>query len=96
MTISDNLGGREARVPGAAASVDSDLVYSVTSEYLTDGDETGRHWKVVYVVRRDFDDEGEPSGFSVSEEDGRGNGPVICNCWKEREARRIADLCAKG
>lgn len=58
-----------------------------SNEY--DGDETGREWRIHYVVYRTRDDDGRRC-FDLYEDDGHGNGDMLCRFYKEARARQIA------
>jgi hypothetical protein len=48
----------------------------------TDGDETGRHWTVHYILFHDQDDDGRDC-YDLYTDDGAGNGKMICRGYNK-------------
>lgn len=53
-----------------------------------DGDETGRHWKIHYVLYLTQDDDGRKC-FDLYSDDGLGNGDMISRGYNERSMRSL-------
>lgn len=59
-----------------------------TSE--TDGDETGAHWTVHYVLFETVDEDRDCPCFDLFDDDGRGNGKQICRGWNRNAMVSLA------
>lgn len=51
-----------------------------------DGDESGRHWRIVYNIRKSELEETGIEMYEVWEEDGQGNGVPLGMFYKQRNA----------
>lgn len=55
----------------------------------TDGDETGRAWAIHYVLYETADEQGAKC-FDLYEDDGHGNGVMLCRGHHESRMRSLA------
>lgn len=54
-----------------------------------DGDETGNHWQVYYVLFQTADDDSTPC-YDLYDDDGRGNGTMIARGYHKGRMRSLA------
>ncbi len=70
-----------------------DAIYKRVCERAWDGDGFGAEWRCGVSVRANID--GLPDSFTVSEDDGNGNGNVLANIAGLDNAKRYADAYVK-
>jgi hypothetical protein len=67
--------------------MDMEQIALVRTDTL-DGDDFGNEWTLHYVLYRNEDHEGSPC-FDIYEDDGAGNGVMLCRGWKESAMRSL-------